>query len=266
MTSPSPSPRTTSPVLLTGGTGTLGRQVLPLLRAAGRTVRVLTRSPRDCADEGVTYVVGDLARDGDPGTAAALDGVDTVVHLAGASRGDDMTTGHLTRPAVAAGGVRHVVLISVIGAGAVPLGYLRTKRAAEQVVADSGLPWTVLRAAQFHDLVFMVARGAAKLPVVPVPSAVRLQPVDVRDVAARITELALAAPAGRVPDLAGPAVHPLPELVRSYLRATSKRRPLLPVPLPGKVGRAYREGANLTLEGADHGTGTWEDFLAAKVG
>lgn len=263
MTSTSPS---TAPLLLTGGTGTLGRHVLPLLREAGRTVRVLTRSPRESADAGVSYLAGDLARDGDPGTAAALEGVGTVVHLAGANKGDDVTTGNLMRAAVAAGGVRHVVHISVIGADTVPLGFLRTKRAAEQAVEDSGLPWTILRAAQFHDLAFAMARGMAKLPVVPVPTAVRLQPVDVRDVAARIAGLALAAPAGRVPDLAGPTVYPLPDLVRSYLRAASRRRPLLPVPLPGKAGRAYREGANLSLEGADHGTGTWEDFLAAKLG
>ena len=256
-------PMITPPVLLTGGTGTLGRHVLPLLRDAGRTVRVLSRNRRESADDGVEYVTGDLLQDAGIGPAVA--GVHTVLHLAGAAKGDDVTTGNLVRAAAEAG-VRHLVHISVIGADTVPLGFLRTKLAAERAVVGSGVPWTILRAAQFHDLALTMAKGMARLPVVPVPSGMRLQPVDVRDVAARLTELALGEPAGRVPDLAGPTVYPMADLLRGYLAARARRRPLLPVPLPGKAGRAYREGANLTLEGADTGSRTWEDFLAERVG
>ncbi|WUH91791.1 NAD(P)H-binding protein [Streptomyces sp. NBC_00433] len=252
----------TSTVLVTGGTGTLGRHVVPMLRDAGRTVRVLSRHSRPPADDGVEHATGDLLAD--TGVEPAVAGVRTVLHLAGSNKGDDIATRHLVRAAAGAG-VRHLVLISVIGADTVPLGFLRTKLAAERIVADSGIPWTVLRAAQFHDLTLTMAKGMARLPVVPVPSGMRLQPVDARDVAARLTELALGEPAGRVPDLAGPAVYPMGDLVRGYLAARAKRRPLLPVPLPGKAGRAYRAGANLTLEGADTGARTWEDFLAERV-
>lgn len=254
---------TTTPVLVTGGTGTLGRHVVPLLRAAGLSVRVLTRHSRPSSDDGVEYVTGDLLADVGAGPAVA--GVHTVLHLAGSYKGDDEATRHLVRAAAEAG-VRHLVAISVIGADTVPLGYLRTKLAAERIVAGSGVPFTLLRAAQFHDLALTMAKGMARLPVVPVPAGMRLQPVDARDVAARLAELALGEPAGRVPDLAGPAVHPVADLVRGYLAARGKRRPLLPVPLPGKAGRAYREGANLTVEGADQGVRTWEQFLAEQVG
>ncbi|MET9230702.1 hypothetical protein [Lentzea sp. NPDC003310] len=139
---------------------------------------------------------------------------------------------------------------------------MRTKLACEEAVAASGIPFTVLRAAQFHELTLTVVRGLAKLPVVPVPG-LRLQPVDARDVAVRLAELALGRPAGRVADLAGPAVHDLGELVRDYLTATGKRRLTVPVRLPGKAGRAYRGGLNLALDG-DHGTRTWEEFLADR--
>ncbi|WP_327289524.1 SDR family oxidoreductase [Streptomyces sp. NBC_01198] len=253
----------TRPILLTGGTGTLGRHVLPMLRDAGRSVRVLSRRSRESADDGVEYVTGDLHED--TGADAAVAGVHTVLHLAGAAKGDDETTRNLVRAAAGAG-VRHLVCISVIGADTVPLGYLRAKLGAERAVIDSGLPWTILRAAQFHDLALTMAKGMTRLPVVPVPSGLRLQPVDVRDVAARLTELALGLPAGRVPDLAGPTVYPMADLLRGYLTASAKRRPLVPFPLPGKAGRAYRSGANLTLEGADTGRRTWEDFLAEQVG
>lgn len=166
---------------------------------------------------------------------------------------------------VAHSGDRRYRHISVIAADRVPLGYFSNKLAAERVMADSGLPWTMLRAAQFHDLVLTVARAMAKLPVIPVPGGLRFQPVDADEVAARLVELALAEPAGLVRDLAGPRVYGMAELVRSYLQAVGKRRPVMPVRMPGKAGRAYRAGENLTLEGADVGKRTWEDFVAERL-
>jgi uncharacterized protein YbjT (DUF2867 family) len=144
-------------------------------------------------------------------------------------------------------------------------GYFGAKFRAEQIVADSGLPWTTLRATQFHELILMAVRQIARLPVIPVPSGFRFQPVDAGDVAARLVELALGTPAGRVPDIGGPRVYRMADLVRGYLRASGKRRPILPVPIPGKAARALREGANLTPDRAV-GSRTWEDFLAAGVG
>ncbi|MFF7730565.1 SDR family oxidoreductase [Streptomyces sp. NPDC008001] len=253
---------TTSPVLVTGGTGTLGRLVVPLLREAGRTVRVLSRRGGASTDDGIEHVAADLLKGG--GLAAALDGVETVLHLAGGPKGDDEATRNLVEAARRAG-VQHLVYISVIGADKLPLGYFRAKLGAEQAVSESGIPWTTLRAAQFHDLALTVVEKMAKLPVVPAPGGLRWQPVDARDVAARLVELALDRPAGLVPDLAGPKVYGLDELSRGYLQARGKHRLMLPVRMPGKVGRAYRAGENLTLEGASVGQRTWEDFLAERV-
>jgi uncharacterized protein YbjT (DUF2867 family) len=253
----------TSPILVTGGTGTLGRLVVRRLRDAGRDVRVLSRHSHASGD-GIEYVTGDLLKG--EGIEPAVDGAELIVHLAGApnAKGDDEATRNLVQAASRAG-VRHLVYISVIGADRVPLGYLRSKLAAEQAVAGSGLPWTTLRAAQVHDLVLKVARTMAKLPVIPVPSAIRVQPVDAGEVAARLVQLALGKPVGLVPDLAGPKVYEMTDLVRGYLRARGKHRLIMPVPLPGKPGRAYRAGENLSLEGADVGKRTWEEFLADQV-
>lgn len=250
----------TSPILVTGGTGTLGRRVVPLLRDAGRDLRVLSRRPHEPAD-GIEFVTGDLLQD--EGVAAAVDGAGAVLHLAGGAKGDDVAARNLVRAAQRAG-VEHMVLISVIGADRVPHKWLRTQVEVEDAVAGSGIPWTTLRAAQFHDLVLKMLGTMAKSPVVPVPGGLRLQPVDPRDVAERLVELTLGEPAGRVPDLAGPRVYGMDELIRGYLRATGKRRLTMPVRIPGKAGRAYRAGGNLTLEGAAHGTRTWEDFLADR--
>ncbi|WP_116951617.1 SDR family oxidoreductase [Jiangella endophytica] len=255
----------TTPLLVTGGTGTLGRLIVPRLVADGRTVRVLGRTPREPGD-GVEYVAADLrSDDADRAVAGAVDGVDTILHLAGGPKGDAEATQRLARAAARAG-VKHLVHISAIGADRVPIGWFRMKLAAEEAVTDSGVPWTILRAAQFHDLVLKTATAMAKLPVIPVPGGMRFQPVDARDVAERLTELTLGEPAGLVADLAGPRVAPMGELLRAYLAAAGRRRALLPVRMPGKAGRAYRGGANLTLDGADLGTRTWAAFLAERLG
>jgi uncharacterized protein YbjT (DUF2867 family) len=252
----------TASILVTGGTGTLGSHVVPLLRAAGQDVRVLSRRTREPGD-GIEYVTGDLLKD--EGIEAALDGVETVLHLAGGKKGDEVAARNLMR-AVTKANVKHLVLISVIGADRVPVAWLKSQLDVEQAVAGSGVPYTILRAAQFHDLLLKVVRSMAKLPVVPKPGGLRFQPVDARDVAARLVDLTLGGPAGRVPDLAGPKVYGLDGLVRGYLEARGKRRPMLPVRIPGKTGRAYRAADNLTLDGADHGTRTWEAFLTERLG
>ncbi len=259
----------TSFILVTGGTGTLGRLVTPLLLDAGCRVRVLSRRGHESGD-GVEYVTGDLAT-GD-GIEAAVDGVETIVHCAGSTKGDEDKTRNLVRAASRAGSP-HLVYISVVGADRVPVvsgvdramfGYFAAKRASERVVADSGLPWTTLRATQFHDLTLMTVRAMAKLPVIPVPAGIRFQPVDTGEVATRLVELTLGEPSGMVPDIAGPRAYEMKDLVRSYLRATHRRRLILPVKLPGKAARAFRAGANLAPEQAV-GHRTWEDFLAERV-
>lgn len=257
------------PILVTGGTGTLGRQVVARLKDAGLAVRVLSRRA-SAGTDGVQPAVGDLATG--EGIEAAVDGVDTVVHCAGTQKGDGEKARQLVRAAAQAS-VGHIVFISVVGADAIPVtsavdraafAYFASKRDAERVIEDSGIPWTTLRATQFFDLTLVTLRAMAKLPIVPVPTGFRFQPVDSAEVAERLVELAQASPAGLVPDLAGPTVYSMRELVRSYLSAAGQRRLLLPVHVPGRAARAIRGGANLAPERAV-GRGTWEEFLRHHV-
>jgi uncharacterized protein YbjT (DUF2867 family) len=258
-----------SGILVTGGTGTLGQLVVARLRDAGCDVRVLSRRSRE-GGEGIEFVTGDLATG--EGIAAAVEGTRIIVHCAGSSKGDEDKARHLVRAAARAG-ARHLVYISVVGADRVPVasgvdramfGYFESKLAAERVVADSGLPWTTLRAAQFHDLILMTVRQMARMPVIPVPAGFRFQPVDAGEVASRLVELALGTPAGLVPDMAGPRVYEMAELLRGYLGAAGRHRPIVPIWLPGKAARAFRAGANLAPDRAA-GRRTWEDFLAARA-
>ena len=259
----------TAPVLVTGGTGTLGRLVVARLRDAGRDVRVLSRRQHGPAD-GIEFVTGDLGTG--EGIASAVDGARVIVHCAGSSTGDANKARNLVQAASQAGAA-HLLYISVVGADRVPMnsrvdramfGYYGSKLAAERIVANSGVPFTTLRATQFHDLILMVARQVAKLPVMPAPAGFRFQPIDTAEVAARLAELAIGQPAGPVPDMGGPRVYPISDLLRIYLEATHRRRPIVSIPLQGQAARAFRAGVNLTPEHAV-GRRTWEDFLSERL-
>jgi len=185
---------------------------------------------------GIQFLTGDLATG--EGIEPAVDGVAAIVHCAGSNKGDADLTRNLVRAASSQTRLTHLVYISVVGADRIPMvsrvdramfGYFESKRESERVVADSGLPWTTLRATQFHDLILTVARHLAKLPVVPIPAGFRVQPVEADEVAARLVELTLGEPAGRVPDMGGPRVYGADELLRGYFRATQQRRLIVPV-------------------------------------
>jgi uncharacterized protein YbjT (DUF2867 family) len=259
----------TSPILVTGGTGTLGRLVVRRVRDAGSNVRVLSRRSRE-AEDGMEFVTGDLATG--EGVEPAVDGAGTIVHLAGSPKGDEDKARNLVRAASRAGAT-HLVYISVVGADRIPIdsrvdramfGYFASKLAAERIVADSGLPFTTLRATQFHDLILTVAQQMAKLPVAPIPAGFQVQPIDADEVAARLVELTLGEPAGRVTDMGGPRVYGAAELLRGYLQASHRRRLIVPLWLPGKAARVFRAGANLAPEQAV-GRRTWEEFLAERL-
>jgi uncharacterized protein YbjT (DUF2867 family) len=261
---------TLPPILVTGGTGTLGQQVVSRLREAGRDVRVLSRRSRTSQD-GLVFVTGDLATG--VGLPAAVAGVGTIVHCASNRKGDAEATRNLVRAAAQEkqekqgmqGNLPHLVYISIVGVDRFPRGYFKAKLAAEGVITDSGLPWTTLRATQFYELIARGAARLAKLPVIPAPAGFVVQPVDSGEVAARLAELAPSEPRGRVPDMAGPQVLSFADLIRTYLTATGRRpRPVVPVWTPGigpiRAGAMYpQQGAEATL-----GRRTWPDFLANK--
>ncbi|MGY1695443.1 MULTISPECIES: SDR family oxidoreductase [unclassified Geodermatophilus] len=252
-------------VLVTGGSGLLGRAVVDRLGAAGHRVRALSRRPADVLQPSADAVRGDL-RTGS-GLVQAVAGVDAIVHCASDPRGfqdvDVAGTERLLAAAREAGGP-HLVYISIVGVDRIPYAYYRAKAAAERLVEESGLPWTTLRATQFHEFGLAAVRQLTRSPLVPVVRGWRFQPVDVGEVADRLVSGVTAGPAGRLPDLGGPEVLGLAELVRSYLTATGAKRALVPIPVPGAFSAALRSGANLAPTNRAGGP-TWADFLASSV-
>lgn len=243
-------------ILVTGATGTLGRVVLDRLSTAGVPTRALSRHA------GPGRWVGDLRTD--EGIDEALRGVSTILHAATGPHGDVALTRTLIDAAHRTGENPHLVYISIVGINRIPLRYYREKVAGELLVENSGLPWTIQRATQFHDLLVRIFGALARSPIVPVLSATSIQPVDVRDVAERLIPLVTNDAAGRVPDLGGPEVRPMADLARAWLFSTGKRRAVLPVRVPGALGANLRDGAQLTPEHAD-GRITFEEYLAERA-
>ena len=250
-------------VLVTGGTGELGRAVVGRLLTEGAEVRVLSRREHPHVPPGVDVVQGDLVSGA--GVAEAVAGVAIIVHCASNGRrsGDVEGTRRLVGAAAEAG-VAHLAYISIVGVDRNPFAYYRAKLEAEGIVAAGRVPWTILRATQFHGLLWRVLRAQGRLPALLVPRGFRFQPIDSGEVATRLVDLALGGPAGRAPDMGGPEARTAEDVALAYLAATGQRRPLLRVPVPGTVGRAFRAGAQLAPGHAD-GTITWEEFLHAHL-
>lgn len=250
------------PVLVTGGTGTLGRALVHTLLDAHRPVRVLSRRDRSPAvPAAVEWAVGDLLT-GD-GLVEAVAGTSAVVHCASDPRkpDDDLDAAVQLLLAARAAEVPHLVYVSIVGVDRVPFAYYKAKHRVEEIVEDGGVPWTILRATQFHEFVAHLLDLLSRGPVALAPAGMSDQPVDVREVASRLVSLVAAGPSGRVDDLGGPQVLTTAELMRTYLSATGRRRPVWTVPFPGLGG--FRRGHHLTPE---HAVGrlTFAEWLQAR--
>jgi uncharacterized protein YbjT (DUF2867 family) len=259
-------------VLVSGGTGHLGRDLVPRLKRSFR-VRVLARSPG--SDPEVEWIRGDLATG--EGLADALAGSQTVIHAAtlspAARRGyfvpkdlwsspsavDRDGTARLLEQAHAAR-VAHIIYVSIIGIDKPRIPYLRRKLEAESLVRSGPVPWSIARAAQFHWLIDRMLGKMAWLPVVPVPTDLALEPVDTTDFADYLVESALNGPGGRLADFGGPERLTFAEAFDQWRRIRGHKVRTVSVPLPSFAKNAA-SAMSLTDPQGRRGTVTWADWL-----
>ena len=239
-------------ILVTGGTGRLGRSTVEVLRDRGHEVRILSRRP------GERHVVGDL--DTGDGLTAAVAGVDAVVHLATTRRKDIGQTRMLLD--AMSGTSAHLVFISIVGVDQVPYAYYRDKVASEQAIEASSVPHTIVRVTQFHGFVGEFLDAQRRLPVTFVVPAT-VQTVHIPEVAVRLAELAEAGPVGRAPEFGGPELLTLRQHAEQWQEAHGIRRPIWTLRLPGGFARAVREG-RLTSGLPGAGRVTFREYLAEQ--
>lgn len=240
-------------ILVTGGTGVLGRPTVALLKAAKHDVRVLSRTKGD--------YLGDLSTGA--GLTEALAGVDTVMHLAtAASSKDTRQTQRLVEAAIAAG-VTHFVYISIVGVDEVPYPYYKAKYACEQIIEASGIPFTILRATQFHSFIAQFIVLQRKLPVIIAVDAPD-QPIAAEEVAERLVELVAAGPSGRVADVGGPEQLRLTDAIAIWQAATGTTKKVWMLRLAGKTIRSFKDGKHMTaLPG--FGRETFAEYAAREA-
>lgn len=236
-------------ILVVGARGILGRRVASLLVARGYDVRAAGRT-----GEGVHVDLSDGT-----GLPEALAGVEAVFHCATDPRHHRRVDLEGTRRLLDATKAP-VVYPGIVGCDVIPLGYYRSKLAAEELVLSHSTDSLVMRATQFHQLIWASLEVLARSPLMVVPHDTRFQVLDPTTLAHRLVEAFECDVGGRLEDVGGPSAYGSKELARSFLAATGRRRPVVALNAPGLTGAAFRAGGNLTPHRDEQGE-TWNDFV-----
>lgn len=250
-------------ILVTGGTGHLGRDVIRYGLAAGHEMRVLSRGKRKPDAPGdVEWTTGDLATG--EGLRDAVAGANAIIHAASDPKNTVASDVEGTKRLLAAAReerVQHFVFVSIVGIDRIPFGYYRQKLATEQIVRDSGVPFSILRASQLHYFVDLLLSTANRVPfVLLLPAGFHVQSVATEDVAQRLIHALADGPRGLLPDFAGPEPMTLAAAANAWKAARGNRKPTLFVPVPGGTAAAFRNGWNTAPEG-ERGSIRWSEWL-----
>jgi uncharacterized protein YbjT (DUF2867 family) len=243
-------------IVVIGGSGLIGRQVVPRLRERGHEVVAASRS------SGVNTLTGE-------GLAEAMSGAAVVVDVANSPSFEDKavmeffeTAGRNIAAAEQAAGVGHHVALSVVGTERLlASGYFRAKMKQEELIRASGIPYTIVRATQFFEFVGAIADGSAKGNVVRLPSAM-MQPMAAEDVAELVAEMAVSQPANGIVEIAGPEPIRMDELVRRYLCAIGDGRTVTVDESTGYFGTPVNDESLTPGAGARLGAMRFGEWLA----
>ncbi|QAY58584.1 SDR family oxidoreductase [Microbacterium protaetiae] len=246
-------------IVVAGATGALGSCVMDAVRIAGHEPVPISRS------SGVDLMTG-------AGLAPALAGATAVIDASATSTTSTKQFvdffGTVTRNLLAAeraAEVPHHVAISIIGAAKVNANYYAGKAAQEQILQAVGGGWSLLRTTQFHDFAKQLV-GHGKVGPWQVVPTMRSQPIAATEVATELVAIACGEPRGLEPDLAGPREENMADLVRRYLAAIGRSRPVIQVPLPGAWGRSMRDGTLLPARGTRRARVTFDEWLTTQSG
>lgn len=247
-------------IVVIGGTGLIGAKLVAILKQKGH--EVLPASPR----VGINTLTGE-------GLAQALAGAHTVVDVANSPSFEDAavlkffeTSGRNLHAAESAAGVKHHVALSVVGTDRLPdSGYFRAKLAQEKLIEAARIPYTIVRATQFHEFVGPIAQSGAAGQAVRLPPAM-MQPIASDDVAALMADYALAAPVNGMVEIAGPEAISMSDLAARFLRATGDDREVIADPTALYYGAKVDDSSLTPGKGPRLGTVSFDDWLKRTTG
>jgi uncharacterized protein YbjT (DUF2867 family) len=253
-------------ILITGGTGALGTDLIARLAQTPHTIRITSRKPKP-ADARTEWAQVDFETQ--IGFSEALRDVDVVVHCMTSSLNSEKADVIGTQRFLAdvkQAKVKNFIFISIVGTDRIPYSYYQHKVIVEKAIKESGVPYSIVRAAQFHGFIDMLLGLTKKLwwmPILPLPTNWQFQTIDTRDVATYLMPFIEKDATGRIDNVAGPQMLRLGEMARQWRDIQGSHKPIVRLPLFGKVAHGFDQGYNTAPDKA-YGSITWADYLHEK--
>lgn len=254
-------------ILITGGTGNLGKQVVGfLLPYKEFEISILSSHPNAHSSNNVKIFKGDLANN--IGLAKATEEAEIIIHCASDPtnfnkvdiEGTENLLNSLDKK------IRNFIYISIVGVDKRNYPYYQAKYQVENMIADTGIPYTILRATQFHNFILAMLQPFTENEangIIKMPRGMKFQSVDIKEVAKKLVELSLEEASGLLPDFGGPEILSLEEMCRSYLNIIKSEGMIEPADFEGARYDLFRSGVNLCPENK-YGKITWQDYLTSK--
>jgi uncharacterized protein YbjT (DUF2867 family) len=254
-------------ILVTGGTGALGTDLVARLAQTPHTVRITSRQAKP-ADAKTEWAQVNFETQTD--FSEAVRDVDVVVHCASSSfrntyQADVIGTQNLLAAARHAK-VKNFIFISIVGIDRIPYSYYLHKLAIEKDIKESGVPYSITRVAQFHGFIDILLNLTKKLwwmPILPLPTNWQFQTIDTREVATYLMPFIEKDATGRIDNVAGPQVLRLGDMARQWRDIQGNHKPIVRLPMFGKVAHGFDQGYNTAPDEA-YGSITWADYLQEK--
>ena len=249
-------------ILVTGGTGMLGKELVKILSENRITYFTTSRrcDVKDC------YKI-DLKNAEYEEIKKAMEGKKIIFHLASDtkrfSKAVDVGGTEKLVQAAKENKIEHFIYISIVGIENVPLGYYKNKLGAEKVIAHSGIPYTILRSTQFHDFIDIILTKLLKGPIILLPKRFKIQPIDTRVVAMEMFKLYGSEAQNKILNIGGPEVLTLEEALLKRLKVMRMNKAILNLPLFGKVSSQIRRGSLTCIEESIESQ-IWEEYVEKK--
>ncbi|MBS0032111.1 SDR family oxidoreductase [Chitinophaga sp. 22321] len=246
-------------IVVIGGSGLIGTKVVAQLREKGH--QVIAGSP----STGINTITGE-------GLAAAMKDTDIVIDLANSPSFEDnavmeffQTAGRNLLGAEISAGVKHHVALSIVGVDIMQnIGYMRAKMAQEDLIRQSGIPYTIIRSTQFFEFIGGIANQATQGNEVHL-SDVKFQPIASDDVAAFVVKYALGAPLNNKIEIAGPDRFDMYQVADRYLQYMKDPRKVIANGKPEYFGGAVTHAALVPAGLADLGAVSFENWLTTQL-
>ncbi len=253
-------------ILLTGGTGQLGRMLLNELEIQHLSVSVLTRGKALASNSGMKVINADLS-DRSSLNSALNRNYDVVIHCASNPLESDTVDVKGTENllyAVGKGNVKNFVYISIVGVDKSTYRYYQDKRRAEELVISSGVPYTILRITQFHDFVLNRILDAGKEnDVITVPAGLKFQSIDLSDVSKKINQLIESGPCNSILQIGGPEILDADDIIREYQTIVKPAKRIQFASTLNDFQKLFTTGINLCPD-QKWGTVSWGDYLSSR--